>query len=83
MATSIHALGRLVQTIIPDAPFPKLGVKVAEKNQRHFSEEQMRQSKAAVSMLNLGSSDLAKKATAAVLDGRDSQPFLGGMKSSA
>lgn len=74
---SIHALGRTVQTIMPDAPFPKLGVKVVEKNERHFSEEQLRQAKAAVSVLNLGSSDLGKKATASLLEGKDSQAFLG------
>jgi hypothetical protein len=74
---SIHALGRTVQTIMPDAPFPKLGVKVVEKNERHFSEDQLRQAKAAVSVLNLGSSDLGKRATASLLEGKDSQSFLG------
>jgi transgelin len=67
---SIHALGRLLQTTMPDAPFPKLGIKVVEKNERHFSEEQLRQAKAAVSVLNLGSSNLAKKAFADVLEGK-------------
>lgn len=76
VSKSIHALGRLLQTIMP-AFTPKLGVKVVEKNERHFSEDQMRQARAAVSVLNLGSSDMAKKATASLLEGKDSQAFLG------
>lgn len=32
VARSIHALGRLLQDIMPDAPFPKLGIKVVAKN---------------------------------------------------
>jgi hypothetical protein len=67
---SVHALGRLLQTTMPDATFPKLGIKVVEKNERHFSEDQLRQAKAAVSVLNLGSSNLAKKAFADVLEGK-------------
>lgn len=74
---SIHALGRLLQTIMPDSRLPKLGIKVVEKNERHFSEQQMLQARSAVSVLNLGSSDMAKKATANLLEGKDSQAFLG------
>ena len=70
VASSVHALGRLLQTIMPDAPFPKLGVKVVEKNVREFSEEQMVQARMAVSVLNLGSSDMGRKATESVLAGK-------------
>jgi uncharacterized protein with LGFP repeats len=69
VVTSTHALGRLLQTIMPNAPFPKLGIKVVEKNERHFSEDQLRQARMAVSVLNLGSSDLGKKAFQDVLSG--------------
>lgn len=69
---------------MPDAPFPKLGVKLTEKNERHFNEDQMRQAKAAVSVLSMGSSNMAKNATAAVLQGKDAQPYLSaGRKPSA
>ena len=74
---SIHALGRLCQDIFPDSHLPKLGVKVVHKNERHFSEEQLRQAKSAVSVLNLGSSDMAKKATSNLLEGKDAQGYLG------
>lgn len=67
---SIHALGRTLQTIMPDAPFPKLGIKVVEKNERTFTEEQLREARAAVSVLSLGSSKLAAKAAMDVLTGR-------------
>jgi WW domain len=67
---SIHALGRTLQTVMPDAPFPKLGIKVVEKNERHFSEEQLREARAAVSVLNLGSSKHAAAAAQDVLTGR-------------
>ena len=70
VASSVHALGRLLQTIMPDAPFPKLGIKVVEKNVREFSEEQMVQARMAVSVLNLGSSDMGRKATESVLQGK-------------
>ncbi len=30
--SSIHALGRLLQDIMPNSPFPKLGIKVVAKN---------------------------------------------------
>jgi hypothetical protein len=74
---SVHALGRLLQTIMPNAPFPKLGIKVVDKNERHFSEDQMRQARSAVSVLNLGSSEQGKRAMGAVLEGRDAQAHLG------
>lgn len=67
---SIHALGRTLQTVMPGAPFPKLGIKVVEKNERHFSEEQLREARAAVSVLNLGSSKHAAAAAQDVLTGR-------------
>jgi len=70
VASSIHALGRLLQTIMPAAPFPKLGVKVVEKNVREFSEDQLVQARMAVSVLNLGSSDMGRKATESVLAGK-------------
>ena len=69
VASSIHALGRLLQTIMPDAPYPKLGIKIVEKNERHFSEEQMVQARMAVSVMNLGSSDMGRKAFTDVLSG--------------
>jgi hypothetical protein len=69
----VHALGRLLQTIMPDAPFPKLGIKVVEKQERHFSEDQLRQARAAVSVLNLGSSKAGKQAFADVLSGQGAQ----------
>lgn len=67
---SIHALGRTLQTVMPDAPFPKLGTKVVEKNERTFTEEQLREARAAVSVLSLGSSKLAAKAAMDVMTGR-------------
>jgi len=69
VSRSIHALGRLLQDIMPDAPFPKLGIKIVAKNERHFTEEQLVQSRMAVSVLNLGSSDMGKKAFQDVLAG--------------
>ena len=70
VAMTIHALGRLLQTIMPDSGLPTLGVKVVEKNARNFSEDQLRQARGAVSVLNLGSSDMGKKAFHDVLDGK-------------
>ena len=67
---SFHALGRTLQTIMPDAPFPKLGIKIVEKNERHFSEQQLREAANAVSVMSLGSSKLAQKAAGDVLAGR-------------
>ena len=67
---SMHALGRTLQTLMPDAPFPKLGIKVVEKNERHFSEQQLREAANAVSVMSLGSSKLAQKAAGDVLAGR-------------
>ena len=67
---SIHALGRTLQTIMPDSNFPKLGIKVVDKNERHFSEQQLREAANAVSVMSLGSSNLAKKAALDVLAGR-------------
>lgn len=66
----ITALGRWCQKNMPDAPFPKLGVKEADKTERAFTEEQLRKGAAAVSVLNLGSSDMGKKACEAVLEGK-------------
>ncbi len=110
VVTSTHALGRLVQAIMPEGAFPKLGIKVVEKNvshvcaaapptlqaddahltrhplsptphpappfmqERHFSEEQMVQARMAVSVINLGSSDMGKKAFADVLAGEGFNP---------
>jgi hypothetical protein len=68
--SSIHALGRTLQTVMPDAPFPKLGIKVVEKNERVFTEEQLREARYAVSVLNLGSSKLAARAAMDVMEGR-------------
>lgn len=76
VALTIHALGRLLQTIMPASGLPTLGVKVVEKQERHFSEEQMRQARGAVSVLNLGSSDMGKKAFQSVLDGHG-EPVTG------
>jgi len=70
VVSSVHALGRLLQTIMPDAPFRKLGIKVVEKNERVFSEEQLREARSAVSVLNMGSSALGRKAFSDVLDGK-------------
>ena len=68
--SSIHALGRLLQTIMPDAKLPKLGIKVVEKNEITFTEDQLREARAAVSVLNLGSSSHGKKAFQDVLEGK-------------
>lgn len=68
VVSAIHALGRTVQAKLPDFE-PKLGIKVVEKRSISFSEKQLREAEAAVSVLNLGSSDAGKKAAAAVLDG--------------
>jgi hypothetical protein len=70
VVSSIHALGRLLQTIMPDAPFRKLGIKVVEKNERTFTEEQLREARSAVSVLNMGSSALGRKAFSDVLEGK-------------
>lgn len=67
---AITALGRLIQKTMPDAAFPKLGVKEADKTERAFSEETLRKGAAAVSVLNLGSSEMGKKACEAVLEGK-------------
>ena len=78
VVNAIHALGRLLQTTMPDSGLPTLGVKVVEKNERHFSEEQMRQAKSAVSVLNLGSSDMAKRAFMDVLEGKPANEAVHG-----
>ena len=50
----LHSLGRLCQTEI-GYEGPRLGVKVAEKNERHFSEAQLREAAAASTFLGKGS----------------------------
>ena len=67
---TITALGRLLQTIMPGAPFPKLGVKVMEKTERVFTEDQLREARMAVSVLNLGSSNMGRQAFESVLQGK-------------
>jgi hypothetical protein len=53
---SLHALGRLMQSPpFAELGLPKLGKRVVEKQAREFSEEQLREAAAAVSVLNLGS----------------------------
>lgn len=70
VATCIHAFARLVQTAFPASPHPKMGVKVAEKTERTFTEAQLREARAAVSVLNLGSSEHGKQACSDVLEGK-------------
>jgi len=45
----IHAMGRVAQTR-PDYTGPQLGPKMAEKNERHFTEEQLLEAKNTVSL---------------------------------
>jgi hypothetical protein len=71
VTTNLHALGRLLQS----PPFaalalPKLGIKAAEANKRVFTEAQLREATAAVSLLNLGSGEMGQKAGAGVLSGK-------------
>ena len=71
VTTNLHALGRLLQS----PPFaalglPKLGIKAAEAHKRVFSEAQLREATAAVSLLNLGSGKMGQKAGAGVLSGK-------------
>lgn len=71
VCSSIHALGRLMQT--PQwshLAIPKLGIKVVEKNERVFTEEQKVQARMAVSVLNLGSSNMGRQAFQNVLSGQ-------------
>lgn len=68
VVVSLHSLGRKVQEKLPDFT-PTLGIKVVAKNERTFSDAQLREANAAVSALNLGSSDHSKAAFVAVLDG--------------
>lgn len=70
VVSAIHALGRHLQTIMPDSAFPKLGVKVVEKNERQWTEEQLIKARAAVSILNLGCSDMGRKAAEDLLVGK-------------
>lgn len=67
VTTMLHALGRTVQTVLPDYTGPKLGVKVVERNERKFSEAQLREAANAVNVFNLGSSKQALAATQAVI----------------
>jgi len=66
----ITAFGRLVQKLFPAAPYPTLGVKMLEKTERVFTEEQITKGRAAVSVLNLGSSAHGKMACEDVLEGK-------------
>lgn len=70
VVSAIHALGRHLQAIMPDAPFPKLGIKVVDKNERKWTEEQLIKARAAVSILNLGCSDIGRKAADDLLQGK-------------
>jgi hypothetical protein len=70
VVTHIHALGRFVQDKCPDYDGPTLGHRVVKKNVRTFTKEQLAAAAAAPSLLNLGSSDLAKKAAMDVLSGK-------------
>lgn len=56
VVSSLHALGRALQTTMPDAPLPKLGVRLAERNERVFSEGQLREAANTVPLISLGSS---------------------------
>ena len=65
----LTALGRAVQKKLPASPLPKLGIKETEKIERNFSPEQLR-GKGEVSLLNLGSSDMGKRAMSEALEGK-------------
>jgi hypothetical protein len=66
----LTAFGRLVQKLFPTAPYPTLGVKMLDKTERVFTEEQIAKGRAAVSVLNLGSSAHGKMACEEVLEGK-------------
>lgn len=53
---TIHSLGSLAQSKIPGWSGPAIGVKLAEKNAREFTAEQLAASKMATSKLTCGSS---------------------------
>jgi hypothetical protein len=57
----LHALGRAVQKNYPKFIGPTLGVKESSKNERTFTQAQLNQSRAAVSMLNMGSSSVMER----------------------
>jgi hypothetical protein len=69
----VDAFGQALRApgaLAAETPFPKLGVKVVEKLERTFTEDQLREARAAVGLLNMGSSDMGRKAFQDVLEGK-------------
>eukprot|EP01138_Halocafeteria_seosinensis_P008844 gb/GECG01009040.1/.p1 GENE.gb/GECG01009040.1/~~gb/GECG01009040.1/.p1 ORF type:complete len:437 (+),score=74.67 gb/GECG01009040.1/:1-1311(+) len=80
VAYHIHALGRTCQDKHDNDPnftwpseWPTLGIKLAKKNERKFSEAQIRRAKNTPSALNMGSSKMGREAAEDVLEGRISE----------
>jgi hypothetical protein len=68
---SIHALGRLMQSPpFAELGLPKLGKRVVEKQVREFTEEQLREAAAAVSVLNLGGHATGLDGAKGMLEGK-------------
>ena len=64
----IHALGRTVRQKMPEWDGPQLGLKMATKNKREFTEEQLARAKGQPTLLSMGSTAGARVAFAKALN---------------
>jgi hypothetical protein len=77
---TIHALGRTIQTTVPEFAGPHLGHRVLEKNERTWTAEQLREANTAVGLLNMGSSRMGQDMAMNALkgDAKSNAAFQGG-----
>lgn len=64
----IHALGRTVRQKMPDWDGPQLGLKMATRNKREFTEEQLAKARGQPTLLSMGSTAASRVAFAKALN---------------